>query len=67
MTQYLWDTYRINLVISKSTDKHRGFAFITTADHVHGKLLKLSGVEFKGRPIVDGTAKTRSAHQNQAT
>ena len=67
MTQYLRDTCRINLVISKSTGKHRGFAFITTPYHVHDELLKLNGVEFKGRPIVVETAKTRSAHQNQAT
>ena len=67
MTQYLPDTCRINLVISKSTGKHRGSAFITTPDHLHDELLKLNGVEFKGRPIVVETAKTRSAHQNQAT
>ena len=66
-TQYLRNTCRINLITSKSTGKHRGFAFITTPDHVHDELLKLNGVEFKGRPIVVETAKTRSAHQNQAT
>ena len=67
MTQYLPDTCRINLVISKSTGKHRGFVFITTPNHVHDELLKLNGVDFKGRPTVVETAKTRSAHQNQAT
>ena len=67
MTQYLRDTCRINLVISKSTGKHRGFAFITTPDHVHDELLELNGLEFKSRPIAVETAKSRSAHQNQAT
>ena len=67
MTQFLRDTCRINLVISKSTGKHRGFAFITAPDHVHDELLKLKCVEFKGRPIAVETAKSRSAHQNQAT
>ena len=67
MTQYLRDTCRINLVILKSTGKHQGLAFITTPDHVHDELLKLNGVEFRGRPIVVETANTRSAHQNQAT
>ena len=67
MTQYLRDAGRINLVILKSTGKHRGFTFITTPDHVYDELLKLNSVEFKGRPIVIQTAKTRSAHQNQAT
>ena len=67
MIQYLRDTCRINLVISKSTGKHRGFAFITTPDHVHDELLELNGVEFKSRPIAVETAKSRSAHQNQAT
>ena len=67
MTQYLQDTCRINLDFSKSTGKHRGFAFITTPDHVHDELLKLNGAEFKGRSTVVETAKTRSAHQNQAT
>ena len=67
MTQYLRDACRINLVILKSTGKHRGFTFITTPDHVYDELLKLNSVEFKGRPIVIQTAKTRSAHQNQAT
>ena len=66
MTQFLRDTCRINLVISKSTGKHRGFAFITTPDHVHDELLKLNGVEFKGRPINLKTAKSRSAHQKEA-
>ena len=67
MTQYLRDTCWINLVISKSTGKHRGFAFIATPDQVHGELLKLNGIECKGRLIVVETAKTRSAHQNQTT
>ena len=67
MTQYLRDTCQINLVISKSTDKHRGFAFITIPDHVHDELLKLNDVKYKGRPIVVETAKSRSGHQNQAT
>ena len=62
MTQYLRDTCQINLVISKSTGKHRGFAFITTPDHVHDELLKLNGIKFKGRPIVVETAKSRPAH-----
>ena len=66
-TQYLRDTSQINLIISKSTGKHRGFAFITTPNHVHDELLKLNSVEFKGRPIVVETAKTRPAHRNQAT
>ena len=52
MTQYLRDTCRINLVISKNTVKHRGFAFVTTPDHVHDELLKLNGVEFKGRRLL---------------
>ena len=52
MTQYLRDTYRINLVISKNTVKHRVFAFVTTPDHVHDELLKLNGVEFKGRRLL---------------
>ena len=67
MTQYIRDTCQISLVISKSTGKHRGFAFITTLDHVHDELLKLNGLECKGRPIVVETVKTRSAHQNQPT
>ena len=67
MTQYLPNTCRISLVISKSTGKHRGFAFIKTPDHVHEELLKLNGVEFKGRPIAVESTKTRSAYQNQAT
>ena len=67
MTQYLWDTCRINLIISKNIGKHRGFAFISTLDHVHDELLKLNRVEFKGRPIAVKTAKTRSTHQNQVT
>ena len=65
--QYLRDSCRINLIISKSTGKHRGFTFITTPDHVYDELLKLNSVEFKGRSIVIQTAKTRSPHQNQAT
>ena len=65
--QCLRNTCRINLITSKSTGKHRGFAFITTPDHVHDELLKLNGVEFKGRPIIVETAKTRSAYQNQET
>ena len=64
MTQYLRDTCRINLVTSKSTGKHRGFAFMTTPDHVHDEILKLNGVEFDGRSIVVETAKSRSAYQN---
>ena len=67
MTQYLWDTFRINLVISKGTGKHSSFAFITSPDPVYDELLKLNCVKFKGRSIVVETAKTRSAHQNQAT
>ena len=67
MTQYLRDTCQTNLVISKSTGKHRGFALITTLDHFHDELLKLNVVEFKGKPIVVETVKSRSAHQNQAT
>ena len=67
MTQYLRDTCQINLVISKSTDKHRGFAFITIPDHVHDELLKLNDVKYKGRTIVVETAKSRSAHRNQET
>ena len=43
------------------------FAFIATPDHVYDEFLKLNGAEFKRRPIVIETAKTRSAHQNQAT
>ena len=66
-TQYLRYSCRINLIISKSTGKHRGYTFITTPDHVHDELWKLNGVEFKGRPIVVETTKTRSAYQNQAT
>ena len=45
---------------------HRGFAIITTADHVY-ELCKLNHVEFKGRLFVVETVKTRSTHQNQAT
>ena len=67
MTQYLRGTCRINLVISKNTGKYQKFAFITTPDHVQDELLKLNGVEFKGRPIIVETAKSKSAHQNQAT
>ena len=67
MNQYLRDTFGINLVISKGTGKHWSFAFITTPDHVYDELLKLNCVKFKGRSIVVETAKTRFAHQNQAT
>ena len=67
MTKYLRGTCRINLVISKNTGKHQEFAFITTPDHVQDELLKFNGVEFKGRPIIVETAKTRSTHQNRAT
>ena len=56
MTQYLRGTCRINLAISKNTGKHQEFASIATPDHVQDELLKLNGVEFKGRPIIVETA-----------
>ena len=62
MTQYLRDTCRINLVISKREGKHRRITFITTPDHVHDELLKLNGVEFQGRSMVAETTKSRSAN-----
>ena len=64
MTQYLRDTCRINLVISKSRGKHRRIAFTTTPDHVYDELLKLNGAEFQGRAMVAETTKSRSAHWN---
>ena len=50
-TKYLQDTCSIKIPVNQKTGKNTGFAFITDPEHVYIELIKLNGIEFKGKEI----------------
>ena len=50
-TKYLQDTCNIKMPVDQKTGKNEGFTFITAPEHVYIELIKLNGIEFKGKEI----------------
>ena len=50
-TKYLQDTCSIKMPVNQKTGKNKGFAFITVPERLYIELIKLNGIEFKGKEI----------------
>ena len=50
-TKYLQHTCSIKMPVNQKTGKNKGFAFITAPERVYMELIKLNGIEFKGKEI----------------
>ena len=50
-TKYPQDTCSIKMPVNQKTGKNKEFAFITAPEHVYIQLIKLNGIELKGKEI----------------
>ena len=58
-TAYLPSNYHVDFPLNQQTQKTRGHVYITAPKHVFDELVKLNGVEFKGKFLIIENAKVR--------
>ena len=63
-TAYLHSNCHAEFPLNQQTHKTRGHVYIIAPKHVSDKLVKLNGVEFKGKFLVIENAKVRSKVKN---
>ena len=62
--KYLQDKCSIKMSVNQKTGKNKGFAFITSPEHVYIQLIKLNGTEFKGEEITTQDATSTRPRTN---